>query len=146
MSERASPDGDSFIQRHGYLSWLGLTLESYEEGGAILSIPARDELRNPGAAAPAPIHGGVLATLVDTSSAFALRTTFDDPEAAGLTTTNLDVSYLRPATGDLRAIADVVRAGRSMGVVDVEVESQTPDGPKLVVVGRTNYRLFREGS
>lgn len=146
MSERASPDGDSFIQRHGYLSWLGLTLESYEEGGAILSIPARDELRNPGGSAPAPIHGGVLATLVDTSSAFALRTTFDDPEAAGLTTTNLDVSYLRPATGDLRAIADVVRAGRSMGVVDVEIESQTPDGPKLVVVGRTNYRLFREGS
>ena len=91
------------------------------------------------------VHGGVAATLIDTASGFALRSTFEDPEAARLTTTDLNVSYLRPATDDLRVEADVLRAGGSMGVTDATVSSVAPDGEETdVAVGRTSYRLFRE--
>lgn len=143
----ADPDleglGD-FASEHGFLSWLGVTVEDASPGRAVLGVEAKPQLRNVGQMDPAPIHGGVISTLVDTASAVALRTTFDDPRQANLTTTNMDVSYLRPATGDLAATAKVVRAGRSMGVADVTVTAETPDGREEVAVGRTNYRLFRE--
>lgn len=134
-----------FATEHGFLSWLGVTVEDAAPGLAVLAVAAKPQLRNVGQMEPAPIHGGVISTLIDTASAVALRTTFDDPQGANLTTTNMDVSYLRPATGDLEATAEVVRAGRSMGVADVTVTAETPDGERTeVAVGRTNYRLFRE--
>ncbi|GAB3683519.1 hotdog fold thioesterase [Salinarchaeum chitinilyticum] len=133
------------IADHGFLSWLDLRVEHLETDRAVLVVPDHEKLRNVGQNEATPIHGGVLATLIDSASAFALRTTFEDPTAASLTTTNLDVSYLRPATGDLRATADVVRAGGSMGVTDVEVTAPTPDGEDTVAVGSTTYRLFRGG-
>jgi len=130
-----------FIDRHGFLSWLDVSLEAVEDGQAVMRIPYDEKLLNPGAET---IHGGVASTLIDTASGFALRTTFEDPAAARLTTTDMNVSYLRPARDDLVATADVVRAGGSMGVTDVTVTSTTPEGEeKAVAVGRTTYRLFR---
>ena len=123
-----------------YLSWLGVDVETLEDGRAVLTVEQNDDFENPaGNDGHDPIHGGIVATLIDTSSAFALRTTFDDPDAVGLSTTDLTVSYLRPATGCLRAEADVLRVGGSTGVTDVSVVGA--DGE--AAVGRTTYRLFR---
>lgn len=129
---------ESFIADHGYLSWLDLQLEFIERGRVEMSVPETEDLRNPGPGGS--IHGGIAATLIDTASGFALRTTFEDPTSARLATTDLDVSYLRPATGDLRVEAEVLRAGGRTGVTDVSVESNG----ETVAVGRTTYRLFRE--
>jgi len=135
----------AFVDRHGYLSWLGATLETVEPGRLAMSVPYDEKLVNPEPEATGAVHGGIAATLVDTASAFALRTTFDDPAGAALTTTELNVSYLRPATGDLFADAEVVRAGGSTGVTRVAVESERPTGERTeVAVGGATYRLFRE--
>lgn len=141
----ASVEGfQSAVDRHGYLSWLDLGVEVVDDGYVRMRVPHDEKLVNPFPEGYERIHGGIAATLVDTASGFALRTTFDDPTDARLTTTDLDVSYLRPASDDLVAGADVVRAGGSMGVVDVRVESRDPDGERTeVAVGRTSYRLFR---
>ena len=147
----------SFVERHGYLSWLGLTVESVERGRIVMSVPYDEKLVNPDPGGTPVVHGGIAATLVDTASGFVLRTTFEDPAEARLTTTDLNVSYLRPATGDLRVEAEVVRAGGSMGVTDVTVESEGREGegregeepdeePREIAVGSASYRLFREGS
>lgn len=131
-----------FLDEHGYLAWLGVQVDDAGDGWATMRIPYDEKLLNPGTGGT--VHGGVAATLVDTSSAFALRTTFENPIEAGMATTDLHVNYLRPARDDLVAHAEVVRAGGSIGVTDVEVTSTTPDGEeKAVVVGRTTYRLFR---
>ena len=131
-----------FLDEHGYLAWLGVQVDDAGDGWAIMRIPYDEKLLNPGTGGT--VHGGVAATLIDTSSAFALRTTFEEPMEANMATTDLNVSYLRPARDDLVAHAEVVRAGGSIGVTDVEVTSTTPDGEeKAVVVGRTTYRLFR---
>lgn len=144
MSDGTTSESRPTVDGHGFLTWLGVRVVDSEEGRIVMEVPVRDELRNPGPNGPGPVHGGVISTLVDTASAFVLQTTLDDSEDSGLTTTSLDVSYLRPATDDLRAEAEVVRAGRSMGVTDVEITSVGPDGDrKTVAVGRTNYRLFR---
>lgn len=133
---------------HEFLSWLGTTVENVDEGTMTMAIPYDSKLTNTrrgnGDRQP-DIHGGVAATLLDTTGAMALRTTFDDHLAGNIATINLSVNYLRPATGDLRATADVVRAGSSIGVSAVVVESTTPDGQtREVATGQGAYRLFRE--
>lgn len=144
-ADAVHPDAfQEFIDRHGYLSWLGLTVEHAERGRVRMRVPHDEKLLNP-SEGQASVHGGITATLVDTASGFALRTTFDDPAAASLTTTDLDVSYLRPATDDLTVEAETERAGDSVGVTSVTVSSEKPSGePADVAVGRATYRLFRD--
>ncbi|MGM0606033.1 MAG: PaaI family thioesterase [Halobacteriota archaeon] len=133
----------SIEEEHGYLSWLGTKVEEVSEGRIVLSVPYDEKLTN--TTSPPTVHGGVAATLIDTAGGLALRTTFDDPTVGGVATVNLNVNYLRRADGDLRAIADVVRSGQSIGVSQMYVESSTPDGEtKDVVTGQGSYRLFRD--
>ena len=78
-------------------------------------------------------HGGVIATLIDVAGDFALALIVGGP----VPTINLRVDYLRPATRtNLTATARVRRAGRTVGVVDVDVHD---DNGKLVAVGRGCY-------
>ncbi len=136
----------SFIERrieeeHGYLSWLNTGVETVERGRVVLSIPFDETLTNEDGRT---IHGGVAATLIDTAGGVAQRTAFDDPLSGGIATVNLTTNYLRPATGDLRAEAEVVRAGGSIGVSDMRVTSTVDDETREVAVGQGSFRLFRE--
>jgi uncharacterized protein (TIGR00369 family) len=78
-------------------------------------------------------HGGVIASLIDIAGDFALIATLGH----GVPTINLRVDYLRQAAGpQLFARATVRRAGRTVGVVDIEVA----DGERrLVALGRGCY-------
>jgi uncharacterized protein (TIGR00369 family) len=136
---------ESIVSEHGFFDWLGLEIERIEHGRVVLRVPYDEKFTNLVPGSEANVHGGVAATLIDSASGFALRSTFENPDTAMLTTTDLNVSYLRPATDDVTVEAEVVRAGGSMGVTDATVSSVAPDGEeKAVAVGRTSYRLFRE--
>lgn len=128
-------------REHGYLSWLETGVETVERGRVVLTIPWDEKLTN---ADGTTIHGGVAATLVDTAGGIAQRTVFEDPASGGVATVNLTVNYLRPAEGDLRAVADVVRSGRSIGVSEMRVESTDGSDASEVVVAQGSFRLFRE--
>jgi acyl-CoA thioesterase len=68
------------------------------------------------------VHGGAIASLIDTATAFAILTLLAPSEK--VTTVDLTISYLRPVTrGRLRARAKVVRGGRRLFVVSAEVFS-----------------------
>ncbi|WP_254537851.1 PaaI family thioesterase [Halomarina litorea] len=128
--------------QHGLFGLLGLDVESAREGRAVLTVPFDETFTN---LPNDSMHGGVTAALIDTASGFALRSTFGS--GVGLTTTDMNVRYVRPATADLRAEAHVVRAGTSVGVTECEVTSVAPDGDrKVVATGGTTYRLFRGDS
>ena len=78
-------------------------------------------------------HGGPIAAVIDTVGDYALVMMLGRP----LPTINFRVDYLRPAmTASLTATARVRRAGRSVGVVDVEV---TDAKGALVAIGRASY-------
>jgi uncharacterized protein (TIGR00369 family) len=128
-------------EEHGYLSWLNTSVDVVERGRVVLSIPFDDKLTNSDGDT---IHGGVAATLVDTAGGIVQRTAFEDPFAGGVATVNLNANYLRPATGDLRAEATIVRSGGSIGVSDMTVTSATNGETAEVVVGQGSFRLFRE--
>ncbi|SDD03711.1 PaaI family thioesterase [Natrinema hispanicum] len=138
----------SLEEDHEFLAWLNTSVDNVGDGTMTMSIPYDEKLTNTRPTAdpdePADLHGGVAATLIDTVGGLSLRTAIDDPFETKISTINLNVNYLRPATGDLVATADVIRAGSSVGVSEITVESTTPDGEtKIVAIGQGAYRIFR---
>lgn len=147
-ADASVPDGTADViqhfleNEHGYLSWLDMHLESFEMGRIELGVPFDEKLTNP--TEPPTMHGGIAATLIDTAGGLVLRPYLEDPIQGSMATINLNVNYLRPAGSDLIATADVVRAGSTVGVADVVVESETPDdGVQPVATGQAAYRLFQ---
>ncbi|MFB6131329.1 MAG: PaaI family thioesterase [Salinigranum sp.] len=137
--------------RHDFLSWLNASVERIDSGLVVMSVPYDEKLTNrppgwgPSSEGGTPsMHGGVAATLIDTAGGIAQRTTLSTPLAGGVVTVNLNVNYLRRATGDLTATAEVVRAGNTVGVSTVTVEGPTPEGGREpVATGQGAYRLFQ---
>jgi uncharacterized protein (TIGR00369 family) len=128
---------------HGYLSWLGTTVDTVEKGRIVMTVPYDQKLTN--ATEPPTVHGGIAATLADTAGALVQRTVFEDPETGGIATINLNVNYLARATNDLTATAEVVRSGGSIGVSEMRVESPADDGgTETVAVGQGSFRLYRD--
>ncbi|ADJ16849.1 PaaI family thioesterase [Halalkalicoccus jeotgali] len=137
MTGPSKTSSERVLAETGLLSWLGITIVEESEGNAVLRLPHRKELTNPNGDT---LHGGVLATLLDNAAGTALRTVLKDPETALYATTEMNLSYLRPATGDLRAEARVRRHGRSLAVIEVDIVSErTPGEWTTVVVGRASY-------
>lgn len=114
-----------------YAKFLGLELGEMKPGEAILHLEVRDELKqNQGV-----VHGGAVASLIDTASAFAVVTQLEPHER--VTTTDLTIHYLRPVTaGRLSATARTVRAGRRLFVLSVEV---IDDRQRMVATAVTTY-------
>lgn len=155
-SEAATLVQQYIEQEHGYLSWLNTRVEEIERGRVVMTIPYDEKLTN--TTNPPTVHGGIAATLIDTAGGIAQRTMLEDPMTGGVATVNLNVNYLRRASGTLRATAEVVRAGGTIGVSTVTVASQIPDEveddaanrwegteeSEAVATGQAAYRLFRD--
>ena len=101
-----------------YAKFLGLELCELKSGDVTVCLDARDEVKqNHGV-----VHGGAIASLIDTASAFVILTAIDENER--VTTTDLTIHYLRPVSlGRMLARARIVRGGRRRFVVNVEVEN-----------------------
>jgi uncharacterized protein (TIGR00369 family) len=121
------------LSASSFNSFLGLTIEEAipEEQKIVVRVNFRPELergRNTG-----QWHGGVIAALIDIVGDYALVMRLGRP----LPTINFRVDYLKPAINtSLKVVARVRRAGKSIGVVDVDVMNEEND---LVAVGRANY-------
>ena len=114
-----------------YAKLIGLELGEMKPGEATLHLDIRDELKqNQGV-----VHGGAVASLIDTAAAFAVVTLLEPGER--VTTTDLTIHYLRPITsGHLTATARIVRGGRRLFVLAVQV---TNDDEVLVATAVTGY-------
>ena len=95
---------------------LGIQLVSVVSGHAVLALPIREELKQNNAI----VHGGAIASLIDSAMAFAIIPLLAEKERT--TTVDLTIHYLRPLTeGVAKCSARVVRAGRRVVVVSAEV-------------------------
>lgn len=114
-----------------YAQFLGLKLGEVRHGEASIHLDVRDELKqNQGV-----VHGGAIASLIDTASAFAVLTQIDLSER--VTTTDLTIHYLRPATsGRMTAMARIIRGGRRLFVLSVEVHDEAQ---ALIATAVTTY-------
>jgi len=119
---------DSTFQRS-----LGLRLESFDAAAQSVVIRAVYGPQVERTQGSGQFHGGVIASLIDIAGDFALIAVL----GYGVPTINLHVDYLRPAlSNDLLATAQVRRAGRTVGVVDIEVKDI---GGRLIALGRGCY-------
>jgi len=113
--------------------FLGLTVVTADPVKQEITMrsPMRAEFeRRPGSK---QWHGGVIASVIDTVGDFAVGMMV----GRGLPTVNFRVDYLRPAVDTaLVAVSRVRRAGKSVGVADVDVFDEKG---ALLAIGRGTY-------
>jgi acyl-CoA thioesterase len=114
-----------------FLKLLGIEIESVAPGTATLSVAVREELmRN-----DRIVHGGVMASLIDSAFAFAIIPMLSDGERT--VTVDMTIHYLRPlSSGVAKATARIVRAGRRVITVSAELFDQNE---KLAATAVSTY-------
>lgn len=121
------PDGSAimreFVPSSPLVGHLGIELDDLGEGTARLRLPFREHNATLGTV----VHGGALASLIDTAAMAAAWAGEPAPERLHGATVSLSVSYVTPADGvDVVATATVVHRGRRLHTV--RVDATDPDG------------------
>jgi uncharacterized protein (TIGR00369 family) len=124
-----------FLPSSPFPGHLGIRLVDMGPGTATLGLPFAEAL----ATAGSTVHGGAVASLIDTAGMVAAWSGGEVPDRLRGSTVGLTVSFLAPADGeDLEASATVLRRGRS--IVHVDVDVRTASGT-AVAKGLVTYKL-----
>lgn len=117
-----------------YARLLGIEFVEAGRGSAAFALELREELtRNEGI-----MHGGAIASLLDTASAFAVMSLLELGQRT--VTVDLTIHFMRPVTsGRIEARAKVLRAGRRLATLSVEL---TDPSDKLIAIGTTTYAIM----
>ena len=126
----------SVLNHAPFADFLGMEITDAEDGHAEGVL----ELRSDHSSNPSTLiaHGGVTYALADTVGGAAVISR----SGAVSPTVDMRIDYLAPATEDLRAVADVLRAGGNVAVVDVEVYDAHE---RHVATARGNYKVTGQG-
>ena len=113
---------------------VGLVVDEVRVGYARLRLPVRPEV----AQAAGVVHGGALASLIDTAAIPAVATSY--PRQPDMLTVSLTVNYVGVVDGE-DAVAEswVEQAGSSMAFVRVEVRGA--EGAKLAATASLVFRV-----
>ena len=104
------------LERMPFGQLLGIQLERAERGMATMSFEITDALKQNNGV----VHGGAIASLIDTATAFAIIPLLKDGETAS--TIELSISYLRPLiTGKVTCSALVRREGKRLIALSADV-------------------------
>ena len=125
----------NFLPTSPYSNYLGIQLVDMQPDIAILELPFANALITIGTT----MHGGAIASLIDTAAMVAAWSDESVVDNLRGSTVSLTVTFLAPAEReDIKAIARVLRRGRNLVFLDVEV--QTVSG-KNIARGLVTYRL-----
>jgi uncharacterized protein (TIGR00369 family) len=128
-----------YFHQFPFTQLLGMRLLEIEPGRSRLSMSYRPDLCQPAGI----MHGGAIASLVDTAIAHAILLTLPDtgtPTSGGrIVTLDLRIKYLRPVSGgQVFCDARIVRPGRQVIHTDAVV---TNDEGKEVALGDSIYMV-----
>lgn len=125
------------LARPPFHQWLDIRLIAFdgEEGTLTILLPYRSELsRSPD---QRDFHGGIIATLIDLAGHACLAVKV----GRRVPTIDMRVDFLRPAVDtDLKAVARILRVGRTVGICDVQVLDGTE---RVIAVGRCVYSTHK---
>ena len=108
----------ALLEKSAFVRHCGLLLESLGEGRCELRLPLEAIHAN----AYGSLHGGLVATLIDTVSGVAAWTLAEPGER--VSTVELKVNFITGVAdmvGDLRALGVVLHRGRTTAVVEADV-------------------------
>lgn len=124
-----------FLPTSPYNRLLGLSINAIEPGLAQLALPFTEAL----VTNETIVHGGAIASLIDTAAAVAAWSDAEVPAKVRGVTINLTVTYLALVSHeDLQAVARVLQRGRTLVYLDVEVSSASG---KVIAKGLVTYKL-----
>jgi uncharacterized protein (TIGR00369 family) len=114
---------------------IGFTLAAVEPGRAVVELTAGPRHANP----MGTLHGGILCDIADAAMGIAYAAGLDEGET--FTTLELKINFLKPVwAGKLTATGRVVRAGRTVGLVECDV---TDDEARLVARATSTCMTLR---
>jgi uncharacterized protein (TIGR00369 family) len=122
-SNDAAESGPSQLRRklpHAPIAELiGFEITSGGDGRAVMTLNAGPQHANP----MGTLHGGVLCDIGDAAMGYAFASTLGEGET--FTTVDLRANFLRPVwNAVLRAEANVVHRGRTVGYVECDVTDE----------------------
>ena len=129
------------IEMTPFMKHLGMAFIEGSEGYAKLKLRYQDENSTMGQA----LHGGAIASLIDTTGAMAAWTTAEiaTPKYFG-STVGVNVNYLSGAIGeDIFAEGRILKRGKEIIYSDVKV---TNGEGKLLAQGTVVYRIVERGA
>jgi len=101
---------------------IGFQLVSIDNGSAVMTLETDGRHANP----MGTLHGGVLCDIADAAMGIAYASLLADGES--FTTLELKINFLKPIwKASLRAEAKVVRAGRTVGMVECNITDEKGD-------------------
>ena len=103
------------VKRIPIVETLGIDIVEFSEG--LCKANVKRDLRYDGIFES--LHGGILMTIADSISCFAVMTQTGPDER--LTTTDMNIRFLAPCLTDVTAIARVVKLGRTLCPVAVDL-------------------------
>jgi len=115
---------------------VGMGRMTADEGKVTVELEPREFHYNP----LGSLHGGVLATLLDTAAGCAVHTTL--PAGVGYTSVDLSVKYLRPATVDsglLTCAGTIIQRGRRTALGEARL---TDAAGRLIAHATSTCLLF----
>lgn len=125
----------AFLPASPFAGHLGLQLSEMGTDVATLTMPYTQALATIGTV----VHGGAIASLIDTAAMVAAWSGAEAPPQLRGSTVGMTVTYVAPATGeDLHATARVLHRGRSLVQLDVEVKGTSG---LLVAKGLVTYKI-----
>lgn len=103
-------------QKVSFIKVLGIEILEISENEAMARMKVKKTMKN----YMSYLHGGVIASLIDTVAFFPGKLL---PSGRKITTTSLEVKYIRPvAIGEvLTAKAKILHLGKKLGVIEVTV-------------------------
>jgi uncharacterized protein (TIGR00369 family) len=115
---------------------LGIGRIDAEEGEVVVRLEPEEYHYNP----IGTMHGGVIATLLDTATGCAVHSTL--PAGYGYTSIDLTTKFLRPVTlgsGQLRCVGTIISRGRRTALAEAKL---TDASGRLVAVGTSSCLIF----
>lgn len=132
----------AYFRHFPFSQLMGMEIVELDPGRSKLSMTWREDLCQPAGI----LHGGAIASLVDTAIAHSILLTPEhrairDEHGGRLVSVDLRIKYLRPVSaGQVFCEARVVRMGRQIIHADAVVTS--PDG-KEVALGDSIYMMVK---
>ncbi|GAA1814097.1 PaaI family thioesterase [Planosporangium flavigriseum] len=128
--------GTGEIPRPPVMQTLGITPIEVEPGRMVFGLQPQEFHFNP----IGTMHGGVLATLLDSAAACAVQTTL--PAGVGYTSLDLTTKFLRPVTlrsGALRCEGTVLSRGQRTALAQAQVFD---DADRLIAHATSSCMIF----
>jgi|HigsolmetaAR205D_1030408.scaffolds.fasta_scaffold06675_3 acyl-CoA thioesterase len=123
-SQNASPLADTVkaFEESSFWNWLGLEVERISQGEVQLKLAVRPEFFN----VVKTVHGGVYASVLDTTMGFTVRSVAGCP----VVTVNMNINFLKAINqGTLRSKGRILSMGKNLAVAEAYIYSE--DGQAL---------------